>query len=229
MVAENQRGAHAECLTNAGKFVENVLIAIEYVRSKKTLKEIKNVSEIVKAFASDASLPDSLRVIIPRVAQGIYEVRSKRGAVHVKEIDPRQIDAALSVQTASWILAELIRLYHVDSEASVAEAMTVILRAEMPLIETLGGEVVVTTKVPVGVEILLLVARSGALGCDRRALGSASKFAPPRVTDALKKLQQDLFVHKAADGQFHITAPGERWLSVALEKFTKQRFHSEAA
>jgi hypothetical protein len=49
----------------------------------------------------------------------IYDVRSKRGAVHVKEIDPRYIDVELSAMAASWILAEFIRLYHSDDEASV--------------------------------------------------------------------------------------------------------------
>ena len=52
---------------------------------------------------------------MPRVAQAmVYEVRSKRSAVHVKEIGPRTIDAALCVQAASRVMAELLRLYHVD-------------------------------------------------------------------------------------------------------------------
>ena len=50
--------------------------------------------------------------MVPRIALAmIYDIRSKRGAVHVKEIDPRHIDVDLAVKAASWIMAELVRVY----------------------------------------------------------------------------------------------------------------------
>ena len=76
----------------------------------------------------------------------VYEVRSKRGAVHVKEIDPRTIDAALCVQPASRVMAELLRLYHVDGEADVTEAMAALMRSHIPLVEAFGDETVVTAR-----------------------------------------------------------------------------------
>ena len=80
---------------------------------------------------------------MPRVAQAmVYEVRSKRSAVHVKEIDPRTIDAALCVQAASRVMAELLRLYHVDGEADVTEAMAALMRGHIPLVEAFGDETV---------------------------------------------------------------------------------------
>lgn len=219
MARERRVGGFDECLTQAGKFVEHTLRAIEFIRSGSAPTEIKWPAEIIRAIEKDATLPASLRLLIPRVAYGmIYEIRSKRGAVHVKEIDPREIDASLCVQAASWVLAELLRLYHVGSETAVAEAMAALMRVEMPLIEILGGEVVVTANVACPTELLLLIGRSAPDGIARRALGMATKKSAPTVTKALRRLANDRLVHKAADGAFHITGPGEQYLAKAISE-----------
>ena len=102
MVVEYRAGQFEECLTQAGKFVEHTLRAVEYVRTGAAPTEIRNAAETVRQIEKDRSLNDSLRLLIPKVAYSmIYEMRSKRGAVHVKEIDPRRIDAALCIQAAS--------------------------------------------------------------------------------------------------------------------------------
>lgn len=219
MVRERRAGGLDECLTQAGKFVEHTLRAIEFIRSGSAPSEIKRPAETTRAIEKDATLPESLRVLIPRVAYGmVYEIRNKRGAVHVKEIDPREIDASLCVQAASWVVAELLRLYHVGSETAVAEAMAALMRVEMPLIEILGGEVVVTANVACQTELLLLIGRSAPDGIDRRALGIASRNSAATVSKALQRLSNDRLVHKATDGAFHITGPGEKHLAKAISE-----------
>lgn len=222
MVAERRKGAVEECLMQAGKFVEHALRAVEFIRTGSAPAEIKHPSDTIKAIEKDKGLPDSLRVLIPKVAHSmVYEIRSKRGAVHVKEIDPREIDASLCVQAASWVIAEMLRLYHVDSEAAVAEAMTVLMRAEMPLIETLGDEVVVTAKVPCPVELLLLIGRCAPAGIDRKALGLSSKNGSSTVSKTLQRLGADRLIHRTADGHFHITGPGEHHLTKAISDYRR--------
>lgn len=220
MVAERRKGGLEECLTQAGKFVEHVLRAVECIRTGSAPAEIKHPSDTIKAIEKDKTLPDSLRVLIPKVAHSMaYEIRSKRGAVHVKEIDPREIDASLCVQAASWVLAEMLRLYHLDSETAVAEAMTILMRVEMPLIETLGDEVVVTAKVSCPIELLLLIGRCAPNGIDRKALGLSSKNGPSTVSKTLQRLGADRLIHRSADARFHITGPGERHLTKALSVY----------
>lgn len=221
MVAERRKGGVEECLTQAGKFVEHTLRAVEHIRTGVVVPEIKYPAETIKSIEKDKTLPESLRILVPKVAHSmVYELRSKRGAVHVKEIDPREIDAALCVQAASWVIAELLRLYHADAEEAVAEAMAALMRVEMPLIETLGGEVVVTAKVPCAVELLLLVGRCAPIGIDRKALGESSKNLSSTVSKTLQRLDSDRLVHKAVDGRFHITGPGERRLNEALAGYS---------
>jgi hypothetical protein len=130
----------------------------------------------------------------------------------VKEIDPRQIDASLAVQAASWVLAEFIRLYHDSDEVAVADAMATLMRPHIPFVEQFGGESVVTRVVPCDVELLLLLAREGRDGLDRRAIGQASKYPPSSVTQSLQRMDKARHVHRTREGIFHITGPGEKYL-----------------
>ncbi len=55
---------------------------------------------------------DSLRLHIPRVLQGIYQIRSNRNGPHLGAINVNNMDATLVVHDMDWVLAELVRLYH---------------------------------------------------------------------------------------------------------------------
>jgi hypothetical protein len=151
---------------------------------------------------------------VPRIAHAmIYDIRSKRGGMHVKEIDPRHIDAALATQAASWVLAEFLRLYHDHDEQAIARTMHELMTGHVPFIEQFGDENVVTGEVPCNIEILLLLTKGGAQGVERAALGKASKFSPSSVTQALKRMDSLRHVHRTRDGRYHITAPGEQELT----------------
>jgi hypothetical protein len=143
---------------------------------------------------------------------------SALGALHVKEIDPRRIDAVLSAQAASWILAEFIRQYHVNDEAEVEQAMAILMRPHIPLVEQFGDEHAVTASVPCEAELLLLLARSAPQGLDRKELGKACKYPPSTITGALKRLDDARCVHQTRDGRFHITGPGEVHLTRLLDQ-----------
>jgi len=202
------------CLTTAGLFVEHALRAVEFIRTGAAPPEIKSVSATVKTIEGDVALSDSLRFLIPRVAQAaIYDLRSKRGAVHFKGIDPRYIDASLAVHAAAWVIAEFLRLYHASDETVIAQAMATLVRGHVPFVETFGDECVVTQRVSCDVELLLLLAGAAGEGLDRTALGRASKYPPPRVSEAVRRLSADRYLHKTRAGEYHITGPGEQFLA----------------
>jgi len=212
------RKSDAEAALNAaGKFVENTLRAIEHVRTGMAPSEIKSVSATVKTIETDGKLPESLRVLVPRIASAmVFDVRSKRGAAHVKEINPRYIDAALAAQAAAWIIAEFIRLYHVADEAAVAEAMAALIARNVPLIETFDDQKVVTTPLLAETEVLLLVAASEPDGIDRKRLGQSAKHSAVAITRAVQKLVAARHIHQTKSGAFRVTGPGEQALVAQL-------------
>jgi hypothetical protein len=218
-VIHKHRALDAEAaLTRAGKFVEHVFRALEFIRTGVAPAEIKSPAATARILENDTNLPEAIRMLLPQIALAmIYDVRSKRGAVHVKEIDPRGIDVDLAAKAASWIMAELIRLYHVDDESAVRLEMVSLTRATFPLLESIDGEDFVSRNVPAWVEIQLLLGRKGNEGATRTQLGKMAKRDASAVTKALKSLEKDRLVHQTERGVYHLTGAGEanlmKWLA----------------
>src|SRR5690606_33302715 len=163
------------------------------------------------------TLPDPLRILIPRAAYGmIYDLRIKRNAVHVKETDPTAIDIAPTVAAAGWITAELLRLSPKSDEKAVADAMLALTRGTIPMVESINGEVFVGRAVSAKFEMLLLLAYAKPKGMNRTALGNAAKCSQPSVSTALKVLGSERMVHLGTDQAYYITSSGEQTLGQCL-------------
>ncbi len=103
---------------NAGKFCE-VLIRLlqQEVTGTHTPfgSSINNMADECRKIitASNASVPESLKTIIPRALVFLYTMRNKRGIGHVGgDIDANSIDGATIARTSDWIVCELVRIYH---------------------------------------------------------------------------------------------------------------------
>jgi hypothetical protein len=217
LIAKHRRSDLEGALTKAGRFVEHALRLIEAKRTGSVPPEIKSVAATIKGLENDTTLPEPLRLLIPRVLYGmIYNLRSKRDAVHVKEIDPRSIDVAVAVSAAGWVIAELLRLYHVSDEEMVSQHMLALTCTSIPFIEALDGETFVSRKVKPAIELLLLLAHASPNGMTRKVLGIRAKCNPPAVTKGLQALEADRFVHQSASGSYFITSSGEAHLAEQL-------------
>lgn len=217
LVAKHRGGDLEGALMKAGRFVEHALRVIEAKRTGIVPPEIKSVASTIKAIENDVALPESLRLLVPRVLYGmVYNIRSKRDAVHVKEVDPRSIDVAMAVSAASWTIAELLRMYHVSDEKAVASRMLALTRTSIPFIESLDGETFVGRKVKPTIELLLLLAHASPNGMTRKALGDSAKCNQPAVTRGLQALDAERFVHQSVSGCYFITGGGEAHLAMQL-------------
>ncbi|TXC73705.1 hypothetical protein FSZ31_02940 [Sphingorhabdus soli] len=212
-----RQGKLDDGLMQAGRFVEHLLRAIDFKITGNLPKEIKSVAAKIREVENATALPESLRLLIPKALYGMaYNIRSKRDAVHVKEIDARPIDLAMCVAAASWTVAELIREFHISDARDVESRMAALSRTKIPLIESINGEVFVSRKVKPKTEILLLLAHNVTAGLSRRELGVAAKCSPSSVTTSLQALMGERFVHQSIDARYHITSEGESHLSKIL-------------
>ena len=72
-----------------------------------------NFVEACRALESNTSNPRSFQILIPRILPALYEIRSNRGVGHVGgDVDSNHIDASVVLSITSWIMAELIRVFH---------------------------------------------------------------------------------------------------------------------
>lgn len=77
----------------------------------------------------------SLRILIPRALPYLYEIRNNRGVGHAGgEVDPNPMDAFAVQSLASWILAELVRVFHGLEPAIAQEIVDGLVTKHHPLV-----------------------------------------------------------------------------------------------
>jgi hypothetical protein len=84
-----------------------------------------------------------LRVLIPRQLVALYEIRNNRGVGHVGgDVDPNAMDAATVHAQATWVLAELVRVFHGVGTAEAQAAVDALAERVVPLVWTVPGTAV---------------------------------------------------------------------------------------
>lgn len=112
-IQEFHNGDWEKCILKLGKFVEAIskmlLMRTGGVVGPSRQFKVAGALQTVRNSPSIA-LKDSIRLTIPRVCEFVYDVASNRGARHdPTEVNPSEMDAITSVQTCSWVLAEVVR------------------------------------------------------------------------------------------------------------------------
>lgn len=147
MIAEFQQSAWEEATIKGGKFIEAVLKAL-WLHAGETLPPARKfkAGDVIRGLVAKpaGTIPDSLRVTIPRACEFAYDIASNRGARHDPgEVNPNEIDATVVVATCSWILAELIRVSQrgLPNSARVRELLAGLSRRRYPMMEEVDGRV----------------------------------------------------------------------------------------
>ena len=84
----------------------------------------RNMLHACQRLEPETSLPRSFRILIPRMLPVLYEIRNNRNVGHVGgDVNPDHMDSSAVLSMASWILSELIRVYH---NVSTAEAQLLV-------------------------------------------------------------------------------------------------------
>lgn len=214
-VAKLNSGDYGSCLNNAGLFCEHVLRALVFDVTGSVPKEIKSFSEAIKLVEKSPISSEALRILVPKIlSSSVYDLRSKRGAVHVKGVDPQKRDAVLAVTASSWVLAELLAEHGNLAGAQLDSVIGSLMRRKLPLIEHINGDAVVIADVPTHLEALLII-DGHPEGVSRRELGKLVKRSPSSVTHALTKLGDERLAHQSS-GLWFITGKGEESIAKLL-------------
>ena len=114
LLTEYIKGNWSYVLLHGGRFIENVFRALYFMATKEEIKEVESIQKVMEMLSQipKEKAPETIRVIIPRIAHSVYSLRSKRNSVHVKPIPSGYIDSTYVVTASGWILAEFLRLSH---------------------------------------------------------------------------------------------------------------------
>lgn len=128
---------------NGGKFCEIVYCILNgYLIGNFPLSPSKpsNMVDACQALSNipaNSSLPGyrSARILIPRALPFLYEIRNNRGVGHIGgEVDPNYMDAMAVVNMSSWVLAELIRIFHSVTIQEAQELVNSLVERKHPLV-----------------------------------------------------------------------------------------------
>jgi hypothetical protein len=140
----------------------------------------------------------SLRILIPRMLPALYDIRNNRGVGHVGgDVDPNLMDATVVYSMTSWILAELIRVFHNVSTKEAQEAVDALSERKLPLIWSPDGQLkrVLDTSLGARDQTLLLLHQALAWVDDAELFRSIEySNASMYKTNVLTKLHKDRLI-----------------------------------
>jgi len=122
---------------DAGHFVEAVrrLLEHELFGSYTPLDQsLGSFNQQVLNKLESASGDEVLRILIPRVLFSIYCIRNKRGVGHISSISPNKLDATYILNSAKWVLAELVRISATTTPDEAYDLINAILDRQVDLI-----------------------------------------------------------------------------------------------
>lgn len=125
---------------DGGRFVEAVLRIVEQKNTGNftAIGTQLNRLSIMRSAQSNITLSDSLRFQIPRLASLILDFRNNRNVGHIGNINVNEMDTSFVLQSANWIVAELIRLETQISPDEAQSEIKKIIERKVPIVEILG-------------------------------------------------------------------------------------------
>lgn len=147
---------------SGGRFCEIVYTILEGFASNSYASSPIKPSNFVaacRALESNTSTPRSFQILIPRIMPALYEIRNNRGVGHVGgDVDPNHIDSSAVINMASWIMAELIRVFHNLSIEDAQKLADSLVERKIPLIWQSGDiRRVLRTNLSLRDQILILL------------------------------------------------------------------------
>jgi hypothetical protein len=132
---------------NGGKFCEAVYSVINGAvtgsfpaKASKPANMVSACRALENAPANPNRVGDrSLRQYIPRALPLLYDIRNNRGVGHVGgDVDANHMDAEAVQSMASWVMAELVRIFHGVTTKAAQEAVDALVERKTPLIWEVG-------------------------------------------------------------------------------------------
>jgi hypothetical protein len=157
---------HQPTAVDAGRFAEAAIRIIEHALFGAYTPLSKNMPSLnaqrLAQFESATSPHESLRIHLPRALFSVYAIRNKRDAAHINDgIDANLQDATYVVGVLDWALAELVRIYHAVSAGAAQSIIDDLVVREVPVIEEIAGQPVLSKDLGVADRILVFLYRAG--------------------------------------------------------------------
>lgn len=182
--------------------VTGKVVDVNDIHFDKLFQEIINYS---KSSAEEVILT----LALPRVAESIYTIRSKKDVAHVKTIDPNFIDASYCVSGCDWMISEIVSLLFKANPDEANELINSILKKKIPTVEEFedGSIVILLKDLSVSQQIMLSLYHYYPRRISNVELSKYVKSNLSYVNRLLMALENRRFIHQTQEG-FKLTKLG---------------------
>jgi hypothetical protein len=215
LTAEYAKRGWKHASLDGGRFCEVVYTILEGALTGAYAAVPKKPARFVDACHALTNRPKttvvgdySLRVLIPRVLPGMYEIRNNRNVGHVGgDVVANKMDADFVRETATWVMCELVRVFHaVDTKEAQAAIDALTERPSPALWEYEGIRRVLVPGVSARERaLLLLYGQSGWTPV--RTLAEWVKYGASFKRDVLEPLSGDALVELDARSDRVVITP----------------------
>jgi hypothetical protein len=203
-------------VVEGGRFSEAAFRVLEWMTTSQYTaigQTLPRVPTLMGTLAQSGHPSASVRLHIPRTLNLIYDLRNKRDAAHLADgIDPNVQDATLVVSTASWVLAEFVRLLCSSDPDAAHDVIVALVGRDIPVVQEINGfpRVLRTLKASQHILVLLYWSQQRPL-----PMAQLKEWVPQSARTNLRRtlatLESKHLVH-VDDAGVHITIPGEQYV-----------------
>jgi hypothetical protein len=200
----NLLGDDEKVILHSAKVSDLILALIKNEMSGKVVDinkiHFKKLFEEIVKYPKPNAEDVILTLAIPRVAESIYTIRSKKDVAHVKTIDPSFIDSSYCASACDWMLSELVLLFFKADPDEANELINSILRKKIPTVEEFeNGTIVILRKdLSIANELLLTLYHYYP-----KRLSNADFVNLRRsknIYNFLYRLENERLIHRTKDG-----------------------------
>lgn len=207
---------------SGGRFCEIVYTVLEgYATGSYASSPSKprNFVSACRRLENHTGVPRSFQILIPRLLPALYEIRNNRGVGHVGgDVNPNFMDSTAVVSTASWVMAELIRVLHRVSTAEAQQLVDNLVERRLPLVWKSGDlRRVLDPKLSLKDQILLLIASTAIKVPVDRLFQWLDYGDRAYFNRLLRRLHRDRFIEFDGESQeVEMLPPGSDYVSDLL-------------
>lgn len=207
-------------LQNTGLFVEASLRVIQklILNSITPLNRTLRIDEVIEDLEAASGNP-GLRIHAPRLLRAAYDFRSRKKSVHLKEIDPRDIDTDLIMNIASWVLIEILKESNIKNPE---DAIKILFRKRIPLVQEVEGILRTTDPKLTGPQRILLILYSAKRPLSEEQIFSGVSIrikTKDHFRKSLKSLEERDLIHRRKDKRWVIFGRGNLEAEKIIQKF----------
>jgi len=208
-------------LQNIGLFIESSFRIIEHIIFKKHTPLNSNlaIDNLVEKLEKAKGV-EGIRIHAARLSRAAYDFRSRKKSVHLKEVDPQEIDANLIFNIVTWIFIEILKELKIKEAES---AIKLLFTRKIPLVQEVDGILRTTNPNLLGTQRVLLLLYSKPTGLTEEELLEGTK-RKIKNKDHLRKNLNNLdakdMVHHIKDGRWVLFGKGFLKAEEIIRKFS---------